>query len=394
METQENDAPRDTSNRNIIISETQSSVNSDEQNETLTQTPKKHRSIRKQKKISNNKHFDKNQKRMKNSRLSQSNISWEDPLEGPSWLLNDNETISPHNIESKYDHSNVSNINNHTIRDNCSITTYNNVSNHVEDIQELSTSSNLNKCTHEMHTSERDIRIANHIEDDSSTDEDAAEENSSAVLPITITNHKSHLNNIENDNTTNFPHFVTLRRGHPRIMDEETEDFTLLLSRQPKQNVNFDINELRLPNLEGSIINPTTTNDIDSEVTTTIRRLTNISIPSISNNSMNESELDESTIRLPLLLVDDFDRVSTLENNKHSNLKNKKPKTANPINGKRVISTSTIKNKAKQKSKLKNNQDPSAAKVVLEKLNESHVNLRTPSPDNNILPNGNSYMYV
>ena len=47
----------------------------------------------------------------------------------------------------------------------------------------------------------------------------------------------------------------------------------------------------------------------------------------------------------------------------------------------------TIKNKAKLKNKSKSNRDPSTAKVVLEKLNESHVK-------SNMIQNINNVMYV
>ncbi|XP_071652508.1 uncharacterized protein [Temnothorax longispinosus] len=77
------------------------------------------------------------------------------------------------------------------------------------------------------------------------------------LLPIeTVSNHEKSLDNVEDsnaDDTMKFASFVTLRPGHSEA-PEETEDFTLML-RPSAQNMQFNINELRLPTLEESVIN-------------------------------------------------------------------------------------------------------------------------------------------
>jgi len=99
----------------------------------------------------------------------------------------------------------------------------------------------------------------------------------------------------------------------------------------------------------------------------------------VSNRSLNKSDYNHITIKLPLILINDHNRTSTPQKTKHSN-KSKKSRTPNTKDRtSRAESSSTIKNKAKSRTKSENNRDPSAAKVVLEKLNESHVKPKTSS---------------
>lgn len=301
-----------------------------------------------------------------NSKLSHNTRTWEeeDPLEGPSWLLNN--TMPSRDNEPEEVDVNVSDVNNNTsqviVYDDSSVT-----ENNTEEI------SNVNESMNDMQTSEGDaVPIA---ECESYLHEQNTDGSICETLPAaTASNGEKNLDSLEDsnaDDTVKFTSFVTLRRGHSEAPDEETNDFTLML-RQSTQNMQFNINDLRLPVLEESVINNSVVrNEIDTEITAAIPRVTNIPVASVSNRSLNESDYNHITIKLPLILINDHKRTLTPEKTKHSNKKSRMPSTKSRTN--RTEDSSTVKNMAKPKNKSENSRDPSAAKVVLEKLNESHV---------------------
>lgn len=383
--------PHDTSDRNIISETEVLSINPNEEDELYAQTPKRSLNAQTSRKTSD-KNINKSLNITENSRLN-NDASLEDPLEGPSWLFNDTLTV-PSQDERRSDRSNVSGVNNRTLQSNSKVIEYSDESSDVDDIEEeLSPLQNLTKRITDIQIQKRDY-VADMRDD--SLGGDTANDSYCTILPTAPTSDRERsFNDAENNNTTNFASFVTMRRGHSQLDEEETEDFTLLLSHRPVRDMHFDINELRLPVLEQSIINSTTaTNEIDSEVTTAIQRITNIQIPSISNRSINELDLDPTTtIKLPLILAND--RVSTPEKSKSLNQKNKNTKTASSKSStnQHVEDAVTIKDKTKRKKTSDNNQDPSTAKVVLEKLNQSRVKPGTPLPDD-IRSQNNSYTYV
>lgn len=328
----------------------------------------------------------------KKSRLPQDN--WEDPLEGPSWLFNNNLTISSHDNGIEPDNLNVSNANNRRPQNNVKVTVYNDESSDGENGEELSLPNSTKYITNAQ-TSKRNLSFTDHVDNDVSPNDTMGD--FCTMLPTVVTSDRErNFNNANNDGTTNLAEFVTLRRRHPKTTKEETEDFTLMFPRQPTRNMHFDVSELQLPILEGSMINATITNEIDTEVTTSIQRITNVQIPNISNQNMNESYLDPtSTLKLPLILLNDYNRMSVLtEKSEHSNKNNKKFKMSSLNDDTNHDENVTVKSKAKQRNKSENIQDPSAVKVVLEKLNHSHVKLRTPSPDNMRSRSSDGYAYV
>lgn len=320
---------------------------------------------------------------IENSRLSQNNTrNWEeeDPLEGPSWLFN-NTIPSQDNEPEELNHLNVSDVNNNTSQ----LIVYDDDSSDAEsNTEELSPLQSLNESVSDILTLDKNGTPADRISHKSDEDDNVCE------LPTrNILNCKENLNNIEDNNaedTTNFARFVTLRREHP----EMTEDFTLMLSRQPIQNMQFDINELRLPNLEESMVN-SIGNEIDTEITTASSNIANIS--TMSNNTPNESERDQTAItKLPLSSIKD-ERESTPQQKTYLNKNNKK--MLNFENETNYIKTaSVIKDKTKKRNKSRNNRDPSAAKVVLEKLNEYHVKSKTPPVDGIESRNAHNHVYV
>ncbi|XP_011260374.1 putative uncharacterized protein DDB_G0277255 [Camponotus floridanus] len=366
IENQENNNESNNSlERNSIIPETHMSINPNNENKMHTQISKKDLTV-KVNKVSDKK-LNKISNVIENSRLSQNNTrNWEeeDPLEGPSWLFN-NTIPSRDNEPEELNHLNVSDVNNNTSQ----LIVYDDDSNE-SNTEELSPLQSLNESVNDILTLNRNATSADRI-DHKSHDEDDSDV---CELPTrNIFNRKENLNNIEDNNaedTTNFTRFVTLRREHPEV----TEDFTLMLSRQPIQNMQFDINELRLPNLEESMMN-SIGNEINTEVTVASPNIVNIS--AMSNNTPNDLERNQTaTIKLPLSSIKD-EKESTPQQKKYLNKNNKIAK----LNFENETNYVASKDKTKKRNKSRNNRDPSTAKVVLEKLNESHVKLRTPPVD-------------
>lgn len=364
IESQKSNVSHDLSDRINATSESQVSINSNEEDSTRTNTSKKDCYVQINSKISD-KDISRNSSVTENSKLSHNNTrTWEeeDPLEGPSWLFNN--TMPSRDNEPEEVDVNVSDVNNNTsqviVYDESSVTESN--------TEEMS---NLNESMSDMQTSEKDaVPIAERSECESYLRD--TDGNTCKTLPAaTASNGEKNLDNLEDsnaDDTMKFTSFVTLRRGHSEAPDEETNDFTLML-RQSTQNMQFNINELRLPVLEESVINNSVVrNEIDTEITAAIPRVTNIPVASVSNRSLNESDYNHITIKLPLIVINDHKRTSTSPKTKHSN---KKPRLSSMKS--RTESSLTIKNTSKPKNKSENSRDPSAAKVVLEKLNESHV---------------------
>ncbi|XP_029172745.1 probable serine/threonine-protein kinase clkA [Nylanderia fulva] len=392
IENQENnDNAPGPSERNVIISETHMS-NSNEENKTHAQTSKKDSNIQIS---SKDKGLNKNPNVMENSRLSQTNTrNWEeeDPLEGPSWLFNNtipSRDTEPEELNHSHDLSDVNNNTSQLIYDD------DESSSAESNTEELSLQQNLNEPVSDVQILDTDSTpVTDHCES-YSHENNENDDNFCQLLSANVVSRKENLYNIEDsdsgEDTINFARFVTLRRGeHP----EETEDFTLMLSRQPMRNMQFNINELRLPNLEETTMN---INGIDTDATAR-SSIANNSILSASNQTLNESERDETAMRnLPLSSVEDNETESTSQK-KNLNRKAKKDvnKIAKTLNSENEINhiknNSKIENKTKRKDKSRNNKDPSKAKVVLEKLNEYHVKSRTPLADDIESRNSHDHM--
>lgn len=370
----------DLSERNLVISESRMSINPSEENETQAEIPKKDPKVKINSKISDK---DLNKiPNVENSRLLQNNTrNWEeeDPLEGPSWLFNN--TIPSRDSEPEE----LSDVNNNTSQ----LIVYDDESSSAEsNTEELSLLQNSNESLRDIQTLDGDATSIDHTSYQSHNEDD----DSSYELPAeNVFSRKENLNNIEDnsseDDTTNFRSFVTKRRQHP----EMTEDFTLMLSRQSMRNMQFDINELRLPNLEESMMN-SIDNEIDTEVTAASPSVANMSTSlSMSNQIPNESDHEQTAIiKLPLSAMKNHERELTLQQKKDLSKKNKTAKIFNLDNGTNHVENDSI-TKTKKKNKSQNNRDPSAAKVVLEKLNENHVKSRTPSDD---IESRNSHNHV
>ncbi|XP_011694333.1 PREDICTED: uncharacterized protein LOC105453818 isoform X2 [Wasmannia auropunctata] len=326
IESQEShdDTSHDLSDRINAIAESQVSIDSSEEDEPRVNTSKKDLSVRLSK-ISS-KDFSSNSSVAKNSRLTQNSTrNWEeeDPLEGPSWRFNN--PLPRDNEPEELDHDDVSDVNNNMSQ----VVVYDESSVAGSSLEE-----SLNESVSNAQTSERDATLtADGTEFESGLREhDSMDGTICEILSASNRERNTVENSVEDGNvdagTMKFASFVTLRRGQSEAPEEPEEDFTLML-RPSAQNMQFNMNELRLPVLEKIASTPT------------------------QQKTKHSSKSGSKKTKIP----------------------NMKDSTSH------AGGSSIVKSKAKFTSKSENNRDPSAAKVVLEKLNESHVKPRTSAND-------------
>ena len=313
----------------------------------------------------------------------------EDPLEGPSWLFNNSQTVPCYgNNEKKTDALNVSS-------DNSMCSTFK--------ATELSDESDSERCMHQavsltafnkrgsqLLLSKKSKRINNRHNEctlyEENRNNDTACNTPKSTVPTDAT--EDRCNKMESKPFVNSANFVTQRRGY--FESEDEDDFTLMYMRQPR-NVDFDINDLRLPVLEESSLNPLVRADPEPEpqpeITTTLRKISQICpIPSVSNNTLDESAFNQSTAKLPLLMNNDYDNkdLTPMHDKSEPFQPKKRLKKVMRISSGTDDTTPPFNKKNNQKKKKNKekpaNKDPSAAKVVLQKLDESDVKSRTPSP--------------
>ncbi|CAK9806036.1 hypothetical protein ANTPLA_LOCUS4744 [Anthophora plagiata] len=292
--------------------------------------------------------------------------NWEDPLEGPSWLL-DNSQIVPFftNKSKKVNDMNVSD------DDTISMTLKMSESSDEKSVpQTLSLPVSKKRANH---------NLKNDMNGCGTFQQNENQENSFT----TTTDVNKDRCEVDSPSMKLTNNFVTQRRGC--LESEDEDDFTLMITQRPR-NLNFDINDLKLPVLEQSALKPVTSVEPEPEITTTLRKISQICVmPSVSNNSLDESMFNQSTVKLPLLVNNDY------ENKDLSTLQNKTDVVQRKRKKKKVTSRQSIdfiegtppysKRKNQKRKKDKIVKDPSAVKVVLEKLNESNVKSRTPSPN-------------
>lgn len=317
---------------------------------------------------------------MEISKVPQSNArNWEDdPLEGPSWLFNNTVTMPARDNEpEELDQLNISDVNNNTPQ-----IVYDESSD-AESVEE----SSLPNVTQFVNNIQNLERNAPFVVDRTRCDSYSDDHDADSFHGTGISNREKKFSMEDNNEEDSVANFVTMRRGNFKPLEEEVEDFTLMLHRV-KQNMQFNINELRLPK-EECAINPAIDNEIDTSI------ITNTPISSMSNLNPSDSRTDQVMMKLPIIINNhDKSSIVTLEQKSHSIRKGKKTKT--PIQKSEtnnVENITIIKNKKNQRSESENNRDPSAAKVVLEKLHESHVKSKTSLIDDAESRNSN-HMYV
>ncbi|XP_068975778.1 serine-rich adhesin for platelets-like [Bombus flavifrons] len=318
------------------------------------------------------------QKKEKVNETKSVTSNWEDPLEGPSWLF-DNSQVVPSftNNDKKTDDVDVSN------DDSISFVLTEKESKNLfeETMQEMSPLSMSSRCANHVSNSKNSIQANNEDECDIPQQNENNYYNGAIVRDANENECKT-----ENASTTNLQNYITQRRGYFESDDED--DFTLIYTRQPR-NMHFDINDLKLPVLEESALKPIIPAEPEPEITTTLRKISQICpIPSVSHDTLNESTFNQSTVNLPLLVNNDNETIELAPVKKESKLsqqKNKRQKVTTTHFNDFVDNTPPLKkNNSYKKKKGKPMKDPSAVKVVLQKLNESDVKSRTPSPNETI----------
>ncbi|KAL2737470.1 putative WRKY transcription factor protein 1 isoform X1 [Vespula maculifrons] len=297
----------------------------------------------------------------------------DDPLEGPSWLFNSYQRLSP-STNSNIESNKMKNYNNKS--DNaqqCTTKTsmlhtlqYNNDSDNYQEDNKESDNLYSRKSTFKCHTSEKQNILNNSQENDLG---------------------------MEDDVTINNQGFVTRQRGNStETTDDDLDEFTLMFMRR-NNNVPFDINDLQLPVLEDSVVKSIVTKEPEPEITTTLQKLTqNCELPSTNNDIKDDSLIDQLTVKLPQLSNTTIDCTIpmvdiSLDTHQQKKLKNTN-KLLNANNSQNI--TSRKEKVRRQKNKSTNDKDPSTVKVVLQKLNDSDVKSQILSYEETFLQNSSS----
>lgn len=301
---------------------------------------------------------------------------WEDPLEGPSWLFNNYQDVpSFTNEDKKTDDVDVSN--NDTMNTSLKASESSDVFDNEKSVEQMSSLSTSNRDSSHMN----DSKISKPMNDETESNIfDEKENNDSFYNMNVVTGTNGQECKTENAPAVNLQNFVTQRRGY--FESEDEDDFTLMYVRQPR-NMHFDINDLKLPVLEESVLKPIVSAEPEPEVTTTLQKISEICpIPSVSHNSMDESTFNQSTVKLPLLVNNTYDDKEFTPLKKSLQQKKRRKKMIVTQSNDMVDNIPPFrKSNYQKKRKNKFVQDPSTVKVVLQKLNESDVKSRTPSPN-------------
>nr|XP_050860062.1 homeobox protein 4-like isoform X1 [Vespula vulgaris]XP_050860063.1 homeobox protein 4-like isoform X1 [Vespula vulgaris] len=297
----------------------------------------------------------------------------DDPLEGPSWLFNSYQRLSP-STNSNIESNKMKNYNNKS--DNaqqCTTKTsmlhtlqYNNDSDNYQEDNKESDNLYSRKSTFKCHTSEKQNILNNSQENDLG---------------------------MEDDVTINNQGFVTRQRGNStETTDDDLDEFTLMFMRR-NNNVPFDINDLQLPVLEDSVVKSIVTKEPEPEITTTLQKLTqNCELPSTNNDIKDDSLIDQLTVKLPQLSNTTLDCTIPMVDISLDTHQQKKLKNTNKLldaNNSQNI-TSRKEKVRRQKNKSTNDKDPSTVKVVLQKLNDSDVKSQILSYEETFLQNSSS----
>lgn len=295
-----------------------------------------------------------------NSRDSRNDVSNEnDPLEGPSWLLdsyNSNSSLTNTRMES---------------------------SSEVKDCNNKSDDTTKTSTTHRMQCNSSSDSDSDTDSDSNNDEEDNNESNNFNCKKTTFKSRSSEKGSVlsyfqeddikleEHDNM-NKEGFVTRQRGNStEAMDDDLDDFTLMHMRRNVNNVSFSINDLRLPVLEDTVVESIVKTEVEPEMTTTLGNLPeNSEIPLIFNNIYNDDSLiDRNTVKLPPLsntAIDCTIPVVDISLDMHRQTKLRKSSQSLDLDHFESI-TSRKAAKRKEKKSL-NDKDPSTAKVVLQKL--------------------------
>ncbi|KAK0162489.1 hypothetical protein PV327_006263 [Microctonus hyperodae] len=376
--------------------------------------------------------FDPRKKKLKEI----SNNKVDDPLEGPSWLYNSPSQIvhSPkpnelcNNLEStkssnekNFDNENISksrwserqslklNLTNKTNHDSPSSIigwaktysdyTLKNIENGDDDDDD---GDDDNDESHDKNTDNNE-NITENDEDDS----DKCENLSNIIASFNLRKKRNEA--FVNDRLRQSKENVIRQRGTSEINDD---DFTMIFDNNMKHeshNMNFDINELNLPVLEQPLINPIEI-EPEPEITTTIKIITQARhrMPSMACDNIDTSLMESNTtVLIPNIRDSSIQSDFDISNNEINNDDNDSTDTSiyNGINTRkrtrgiqnRIESSSdsepsiTPEKMSRVRRKNIRKKDPSAAKVVLEKLKDNDC---TKSNNSKISINNSSFNSV
>lgn len=303
----------------------------------------------------------------------------DDPLEGPSWLLNDYQNRPSSLTNSNIESNKAKNSNNKS-----------------DGARESNTkTSMLNTLPSNNNNNNSDDYQGNNESDSSSSKKNKLKSNTSEKRSVL---NNAERNNLEKelDVAVNNNGFVTRQRGNStEADDDDLDEFTLMFMRR-NNNAPFDENDLQLPVLEDTVVKTVNTKEPEPEITTTLQKLTqNCEIPSTNNNIENESLIDRFTVKLPHLSNTTFECTIPMVDISLDMLQKKKVKNINKSlkedNSENITSR---RKKSKKHDKSTIDKDPSAVKVVLQKLNDSYVKLQGISFDAGLAQNTSSLSYV
>lgn len=368
-----------------IISETQISIDSSEESSDLekSNTLDKNNDELKENNKKGCNHEEAGEDIQKHNRSSYNNVpNSDDPLEGPSWMFNNYQELSSlTNINQRKKKVRSSNKSSSMHRS----TTKTSTSCTPQDNKENKQCSSL--------SSEDESSVKNEINVDSPYKKKSAGK-SRILEKESILNNSQDSDPTMKRDTTNVQGFVTRQRGHSfETMDDDLDDFTLMYRRQPMNNVPFDIHDLKLPVLEDTVVKSIVTKEPEPEITTTLQKITqNCLIPTDSNDVREETLLDNFMVNLPLLSDTAIDCTMPQLDISLDTQPKKQKKLSRMYDTDNSPNITASENKKKQKNKSKSDKDPSTVKVVLQKLNNSHVKLQTPRPAETYSEDSNSLL--
>lgn len=175
--------------------------------------------------------------------------------------------------------------------------------------------------------------------------------------------------------------FVTDRRRNFAEDDDDDEDTIMLQLSKPRRAMAFNINDFDLPVLNSPIIAPVELDDSASEVTRTLQKIPqNIEPPNLFD-SIRVRVSNHDSLQLPN--IDDAPKAKKTERlAKKKRFKNVKFDDSDSSESDYVPENRKKTSKSEESKTLK---DPSSAKVVLEKLTDTRIKVTSTNSDENSL---------
>ncbi|XP_046743282.1 uncharacterized protein LOC124409606 [Diprion similis] len=315
----------------------------------------------------------------------------EDPLEGPSWLLN-RSTTDPSIADTDLENTAQIFSRKHVVRKIDSSDSEKGVGNDSEDDMEFTECINTRQRLAHVPTTKL-ISNLNHITTSIANRHIQNESIENVALnPVRVvesSNSYEHRGEPSCNLTTNqsdelvtmnrSDEFVTDRRQHYIENEDDDEDTIMLQFAKRPQLSRFNINDLRLPVLNSPVVPPMESNDSEPEVTTTIQRIVQPNgPPNLYDENVENRFSNHVSLQLPRI-----DEISNIHKPKRPTKKKKLAKNVTFDENESSDSDSelVLKRKLTKPTKLKTVKDPSTAKVLLEKLTDSDMKAKSTTPD-------------